>query len=173
MSIFSRWLFIFPIKDAFTNGKILTAGMEYFLDLNKIMIFPSTIIQVEHVLDFMCLCLIEFILEGLEDLLTGEVLFFVEVVEHYQHVLDDVLSEERRGHCRSTPLGKPCPARRRDADKPRPAARAIRKSPAAPRTLLVQWILCPTSLRLNAASTNLMRRWPSLPFMQTPGAPPR
>jgi hypothetical protein len=94
MSIFSRWLFIFPIKDAFTNGKILTAGMEYFLDLNKIMIFPSSIIQVEHVLDFKCLCLIEFILECLEDLLTGEVLFFVEVVEHYEHVLDDVLSEE-------------------------------------------------------------------------------
>lgn len=95
MNIFGRWLFIFSIEDAFTDGKILAAGMEDFFDLNKIMIFSSAIIQVEHVLDFECFCLIEFIFEGLEDLLAGEVLFFVEVVEDCEHVLDDVLSEEQ------------------------------------------------------------------------------
>ncbi len=69
--------------------------MEDFLDLNEVLSFPSAIILVEHFFDLECLCFIEVMFEGLENLCTCEAFFFVELAEDCEHVFDDVLCEEK------------------------------------------------------------------------------
>jgi hypothetical protein len=69
--------------------------MEDFLDLNEVLSFPSTVILVEHFLDLECLCFIELIFEGLKNLDTCKLFFFVELAEDCEHVFDDVLCEKK------------------------------------------------------------------------------